>query len=108
MHNIYDVLQRPIFTEKSSNLRDTERKVLVEVASWANKHQISQAIKAMFGVDVLNVNTLRCRGKVKRVKNSVGKMSNIKKAYITLKSGSDVDLFGVVGQEVARAEESRA
>lgn len=98
---LYEVLKRPIMTEKSNAMRDVEKKVLVEVAPWANKHQISQAAKLLFNVDVVSVNTLNYRGKVKRLRNSLGKQSNSKHAYLTLKSGSDVDLFGFIGQEVS-------
>lgn len=102
---LYDVLKRPLMTEKCTTLRDTERKVLVEVAAWANKHQIARAVKLMFDVDVMSVNTLNYRGKMKRVRQSVGKRSNTKRAYLTLSKGSDVDLFGTVGQEVAQEKE---
>ena len=46
---LYDVLKRPIFTEKVTALRDTQKKVLVEVAVWANKDQICRAAKARTG-----------------------------------------------------------
>lgn len=102
---LFEVLKRPILTEKCTALRDTQKKVLVEVAAWANKDQISRAAKVLFNVDVLSVNTLNYRGKVKRVRQHVGKQKNTKRAYLTLSNGSDVDLFGVVGQEVAQQAE---
>lgn len=103
--NLFDVLRKPILTEKCTKLRETERKVLVEVADWATKNQISAAAKLMFNVDVLGVNTLNYRGKVKRVRQHLGKKRNSKRAYLTLAKGSDVDLFGVVGQVNAETEE---
>lgn len=96
---LYEVLKRPIMTEKCAALRESEKKVLVEVAGWANKDQIAQAAKLMFNVDVVKVNTLNYRGKVKRVRQHLGKRKNTKRAYLTLAKGSDVDLFGLVGQE---------
>lgn len=96
--NLYDVLKRPIMTEKGTRLREAQTKVLVEVAASANKDQIAQAAKALFNVDVVKVNTLNYRGKIKRVKQHVGKKKNTKRAYLTLAKGSDVDLFGMVGQ----------
>ena len=48
---MYEVLKKPIFTEKCSVLRETEKKVLVEVADWANKEQICRAAKMLFDVD---------------------------------------------------------
>lgn len=97
--NLYDVLKKPILTEKCTALRESQKKVLVEVADWANKDQIAQAAKLLFNADVLKVNTLNYRGKVKRVRQHFGKQKNTKRAYLTLAKGSDVDLFGVVGQE---------
>lgn len=102
--NLYDVLRRPLLTEKCTSLRETQKKVLVEVADWANKDQIVQAAKALFNVDVLKVNTLNYRGKIKRLRQHFGKRKNTKRAYLTLAKGSDVDLFGLVGQEAATEE----
>lgn len=102
--NLYEVLKRPILTEKCTALRETQKKVLVEVADWANKKQIATAAKMLFNVEVSDVNTLNYRGKVKRVRQHLGKRKNTKRAYLTLKNGSDVDLFGFVGQEGARQE----
>lgn len=101
---LYDVLRKPVLTEKCTGLRDTQKKVLVEIAPWATKGQVSLAAKMLFDVDVLKVNTLNYRGKVKRVKSHVGKRRNYKRAYLTLKNGSDVDLFGTVGQGVPETD----
>ncbi len=106
--NLYDVLRRPILTEKGTEMREAHKKVLVEVASWANKDHIVQAAKLMFNVDVQKVNTLNYRGKVKRVRKHVGRKKNTKRAYLTLAKGSDVDLFGLVGQETAGLEEKKS
>jgi large subunit ribosomal protein L23 len=99
---LFEVLRRPIMTEKSTTLRESQQKVLVEAATWATKGQIVDAAKLMFNVEVTGVNTLNCRGKIKRVGKHMGKQANYKKAYLTLKSGSDVDLFGFIGQETSK------
>ena len=99
---LFEVLRRPILSEKSAGLRETEKKVLVEVAGWASKDQIVKAAKILFNVDVVGVNTLNYRGKIKRVRQHMGKQRNTKRAFLTLKNGSDVDLFGMLGQEVAQ------
>lgn len=96
---LYEVLRKPILTEKCSVMRESQNKILVEVAPWATKHQIVDAAKALFNVEVIDVNTLNYRGKIKRVGQRLGKKKNTKRAYLTLKTGSDVDLFGFVGQE---------
>ena len=106
--NIYDVLRKPIMTEKCTELRESQKKVLVEVDPWANKDQIAAAAKVMFNVDVIGVNTLNYRGKTKRVRKHIGKKRNTKRAYLTLAKGSDVDLFGLVGQETAGLEEKKS
>jgi len=98
---LYDVFRRPILTEKCTSLRESQKKVLIEVADWASKHQIVLAAKKMFDVDVVKVNTLNYRGKIKRLRQHYGQRKNTKRAYLTLAKGSDVDLFGLVGQEIA-------
>jgi large subunit ribosomal protein L23 len=98
--SLYEVLRRPVLTEKGTALRESQKKILVEVADWANKDQIALAAKLLFNVEVIGVNTLNYRGKIKRVRQHYGKQSNTKRAYLTLAKGSDVDLFGLVGQEV--------
>src|SRR5262245_41776187 len=102
--NLYEVLRRPILTEKCTILRDTQKKVLVEVDGWANKDQISPPTQLLFNVDVVQVNTLNYRSKMNRVRQHQGKRKNTKRAYLTLANGSDLDLFGMVGQEVEGGE----
>lgn len=97
--NYFDIIKKPILTEKAQNLKDSQRKVVIEVASWANKYQIAQAVKGLFNVDVEAVNALNNRGKMKRFKQSIGKRSNTKKAYLTFSKDVDIDIFGVLGQE---------
>ncbi len=94
--NLYDVLRTPFLTEKCSSLRARQKKELVEVADWANKDQITRAAKLLFDVDVVKVNTMNYRGKIKRLRQNFGKRRNTKRAYLTLAKGSDVDLFGLV------------
>lgn len=61
--------------------------------SKATKREIKQAVELMFeGVEVLKVNTLNTKGKTKRFGRVVGKRSDVKKAYVTLKAGSDVQI----------------
>lgn len=61
--------------------------------SSATKREIKQAVELMFeGVEVVKVNTLNTKGKTKRFGRVVGKRSDVKKAYVTLKTGSDVQI----------------
>lgn len=90
---LYDVLRRPLLTEKGQQLRDSQDQYLFEVAMDANKIQIKSAVEKLFGVRVEKVNTLVMRGKVKRVGRFVGKRANWKKAVVTLREGDFIDLF---------------
>jgi len=86
----YDIIKRPVLTEKSSAFGDAEKEnsvYLFEVALKADKGTIKKAIEVLFDVKVKTVNTVIMRGKTKRVGKNVGKKSNWKKAYITLQKG---------------------
>jgi len=88
-----DVIKRPIaMTEKAARLKQ-QNKVVFEVALEANKHQIRDAIEAMFEVKVERVTTLVQRGKMKRMGRGLAKRRNWKKAVVTLREGDDIQFF---------------
>ena len=88
---LYDVIRRPIVTEKST--RASEANALVfEVAMDANKSLIKQAIEALFSVKVKAVNTVLTKGKVKRFRGRIGRRNDVKKAYVTLEEGHMIDV----------------
>jgi large subunit ribosomal protein L23 len=87
------IIRRPLITEKGTMLRDAVQQYLFEVDTRANKQQIKGAIEKLFNVHVLGVKTLVMRGKYKRVGQQIGKKSNWKKAYITLKEGEKIEFF---------------
>lgn len=97
MKPIYQILDRPILTEKSSTYLYNEAtdtyKYTFKVARDANKFEIKSAIEKRFEVEVESVNTVIVRGKVKRVRAKAGKRSNWKKAIITLKAGNKISEF---------------
>lgn len=93
--NIFDVIKRPLISEKTSLEGEGKNIIALEVASDANKIEIRKAVEQLFKVQVAAVNTAVVRGKVKRVGARFGKRSNWKKAYVTLKEGSTVDFFEV-------------
>jgi large subunit ribosomal protein L23 len=93
--NIYDVIKRPLVTEKTSVAREVNRVIAFEVAREANKIEIKDAVQRLFNVQVEEVKTVNVAGKVKRVGKNIGKRSNWKKAYVTLKEGNNVDFFEV-------------
>ena len=90
MKNAYDIIKRPILTEKAYEGIDDKRYVF-EVDIHANKAEIKQAIETVFADDnvkVDRVNTLRTIGKMKRQGRTQGRTPETKKAYVTLKKDS--------------------
>jgi large subunit ribosomal protein L23 len=86
-------MKKPLFTEKGSNLKETQNKILIEVARDANKVDIKRAIEEIFKVKVEKVSTISRKGKWKRFGRSVGKRPDKKKAIITLKKGEKLDFI---------------
>jgi large subunit ribosomal protein L23 len=87
----YDVIRKPIITEKTT-MASENGAVVFEVAIDANKPQIKEAVEALFGVKVKAVNTTITKGKVKRFRGKVGKRKDVKKAYVTLEEGNTIDV----------------
>lgn len=88
----YDVLKKPLVTEKSTSLLQ-ENKYTFEVDPRANKTEIKQAVQSIFKVKVEKVNTMRVKGKTKRVRNIPGKTPDRKKAIVTLRKGDKIEIF---------------
>jgi large subunit ribosomal protein L23 len=93
--NIYDVIKKPLVTEKTTLEKDAKSIITFAVNPDANKIEIKEAVEKFFKVEVLGVNTINVAGKHKRFGRRIGKRSNWKKAYVTLKEGSKVDFFEV-------------
>jgi large subunit ribosomal protein L23 len=89
-----DVILKPVVSEKSYSLLDANTYTFV-VHPEANKIQIRQAVEAIFGVKVANVNTLNRQGKRRRNRRAFtfGKRADTKRALITLVDGDRIDLF---------------
>lgn len=94
MNKPYQIIRKPIVTEKAEEQKPTQNKVTLEVLKSASKPEIKSAIEQFFNVGVEAVHTMMYRGKVKRVGRFTGKRRNWKKAIVTLKPGADVDVFG--------------
>ena len=87
MKSPYDIIIRPVLTEKSyDNMAD--KKYVFEVAIRANKTEIKKAIETIFDVKVESVNTMRIEGKMKRQGRTQGRRPERKKAYVKLTEGS--------------------
>lgn len=90
--NKFDVLIRPIITEKTTLLMQ-ENKYTFQVPLNANKVEIRKAVESIFNVKVEKVATIRVLGKTKRMGRTMGKRSDYKKAIVTLKAGESIELF---------------
>ena len=91
MH-LYEVLRRPVITEKSTILKEGGRYVF-EVARKANKNQIKEAVEKAFSVKVEMVNVMTVPGKLRRVARRQVLTPSWKKAIVTLKKGNKIDFF---------------
>ncbi len=88
MKSAYDIIIKPVLTEKSY-AEMANRKYTFQVAIGANKTEIKQAIETVFdGVKVESVNTMRTMGKMKRQGRTQGRTPEVKKAIVTLKKDS--------------------
>ncbi|MEW6118193.1 MAG: 50S ribosomal protein L23 [Nitrospirota bacterium] len=93
MKHIYDVIKKPLFTEKGMDIKERENKILIEIDANANKHEVKKAVEEIFKVKVEKVATVNVKGKMKRFGKSVGRRSDKKKAIITLKPGEKLDFI---------------
>jgi large subunit ribosomal protein L23 len=91
MH-IYEVLRRPLVTEKSTALQGLN-KYAFEIADNANKLQIKQAVEKAFKVTVMSVNVITMRGKKKKMGRREVVTQPWKKAIVTLKPGDKIEFF---------------
>jgi len=93
MRTVYEVIKRPIISEKSTALAEVAGKYAFEVAVAANKQEIKDAVQKLFNVKVREVRTMVVHGKVKRTARAMIKRSNWKKALVTLAQGQKIDFF---------------
>ena len=87
-----DILIRPLITEHTTELM-AEGKFVFVVDKRANKIQIADAVREIFGKKVLNVNTINVKGKTKRRGRTVGKTNSYKKAIVKLEAGETIEFF---------------
>ncbi len=87
---MYTIIRSPVITEKATMLGE-KNQVVFRVAMDATKPEIKAAVEGLFGVSVLNVNTLIQKGKTKRFKGRPGVRSDVKKAVVQLSPGQSID-----------------
>jgi large subunit ribosomal protein L23 len=93
MRSPRDVIIRPVVTERSTTLGEDHDAFTFIVAEDANKIEIRRAVEALFDVKVRSVNTMRYRGKIRRVGRSMGRRASFKKAIVKLVDGERIDVY---------------
>jgi large subunit ribosomal protein L23 len=91
--DLYDIIKAPRITEKGTRLKEKNNVLTFEVRTDANKLQVRKAIEGIFKVKVADVTTVKTGGKKKRMGQRLGRRSDWKKAYVTLKPGEKIDIF---------------
>ena len=88
------VLVAPIVSEKATLVAEKHNQVLFKVLRDATKPEIKAAVELMFKVEVASVSTVVQKGKVKRFGKSIGRRDHVKKAYVSLKAGQELNFTG--------------
>jgi large subunit ribosomal protein L23 len=91
--NEYDIVLRPIVTEKSSLLKESGNQYVFEVQRDANKIEIRKAVEKLFKVKVVSVSVINMEGKEKRLGRFSGKKADWKKAYVKLSPKDKITIF---------------
>jgi large subunit ribosomal protein L23 len=88
------VLLAPIVSEKATTVGEKHNQVLFKVMRDATKPEIKAAVELMFKVEVEAVNVVNVKGKVKRFGGRTGRRDHVKKAYVSLKAGQELNFSG--------------
>jgi large subunit ribosomal protein L23 len=89
----YDIIRRPVITEKTNIQKDETNQVTFEVDPRANRIEVKRAVEQIFKVKVADARTMNVTGKVKRRGRIMGKRRNWKKAIVTLMPGERIEFF---------------
>jgi large subunit ribosomal protein L23 len=90
---LYDIIKRPLDTEKTNIQKESFNQVTFEVARSANRVEIKRAVEGIFNVKVADVRSMNVTGKIKRRGRITGKRKDWKKAIVTLMPGERIDFF---------------
>jgi large subunit ribosomal protein L23 len=91
---LMQVLVAPIVSEKATLVAEKSNAVLFKVLQDATKPEIKAAVELMFKVEVAKVSVLNIKGKTKRFGKSVGRRDHVRKAYVSLKPGQEINMGG--------------
>jgi large subunit ribosomal protein L23 len=89
----YDLIRRPIITEKTTLQKEKNNQISLEVAPNSNRIEIKRAVEQLFKVKVADIRTMNVEGKFKRRGKVLGKRRNWKKAIVTLMPGERIEFF---------------
>ncbi len=90
---LLQILHAPHISEKASDAMKKSNSIVLKVDKNATKTEIKASVQKLFEVEVKNVHTLIAKGKEKRNGKRIGRRSNLKKAYVTLKKGQYLDFI---------------
>jgi len=88
------ILMAPIISEKATSVAEKNNQVLFKVLRDATKPEIKAAVELLFKVEVEKVSTVVQKGKVKKFGRSIGRRDHVKKAYVSLKAGQELNFSG--------------
>ncbi len=88
------VLVAPIVSEKATYISEKRNQITFKVLRGATKPEIKAAVELMFKVEVTAVQTVIQKGKVKKFGRSIGRRDHVKKAYVSLKEGQQINIGG--------------
>lgn len=91
---IYQVLLGPHISEKATIVAEGSQQVVFRVTKDATKPEIKKAVEELFDVKVKGVNIVNVKGKTKRTARGFGKRNDVRKAYVCLADGSEIDFIG--------------
>ena len=96
MIDSYQVLKRPLVTEKGTKQKEQSNQIAFEVDRLANKILVRNAVENIFKVKVLGVKVINVKGKERRIGRNVGKKPDWKKAIVRIAPGETIEFFGGV------------
>jgi large subunit ribosomal protein L23 len=90
-HRLLQVLRAPVISEKATLVADKNEQVVFEIAADATKLEVKAAVELMFKVEVQSVQVLNVKGKSKRFGRFMGRRKDVRKAYVSLKPGQEIN-----------------
>jgi large subunit ribosomal protein L23 len=91
--DVYQVLKKPLITEKGTRQKEQSNQIIFEVDRRANKVMVRNAVESIFRVKVLSVRMMNVKGKERRVGRNVGRRPDWKKAIVRLGPGETIEFF---------------